>query len=103
MATILVEVVYARPDHQAIVQLELDSEATVQSAIIASGLLEAFPEIRLEEGRVGIWGLTTPLDAQLTNYDRVEIYRPLMADPKVVRRNRARQQTSKNKSSLDGN
>lgn len=98
MATIQVEVVYARTERQAIVPLVLDCEATVQSAIIASGLLKEFPEIQLGDCRVGIWGLPMPLDAKLANLDRVEIYRPLVVDPKVVRRNRARQQISRNKS-----
>ncbi len=89
MATICVEIVYALSDHQTIVQLQLKSKSTVRQAISASGILQAHPEIDLERTNVGIWSKSVTLDYGLLDGDRVEIYRPLIADPKVNRRRRA--------------
>jgi len=86
MPAISVEVVYALSDRQTIVPLRLDSTSTVRQAISASGILQAHPEIDLERASVGIWSRATTLDSELMNGDRIEIYRPLIADPKIVRR-----------------
>lgn len=89
MPAISVEVVYALSDRQTIVPLRLDSTSNVRQAISASGILRAHPEIELERVSVGIWSRATTLDSGLINGDRVEIYRPLIADPKITRRRRA--------------
>jgi hypothetical protein len=86
-----VEVAYGRPDEQALVSVQLPHGATAREAIQHSGLLERFPEIDLEKSRVGIFGRITTLDARLHGRDRVEIYRPLVADPREVRKRRAAQ------------
>ncbi len=86
---IKVEVAYARPDTQVILPLEVAPGTTVEQAIVASGILERFPEIDLGKNKVGIFGKLTKLATVLGEGDRVEIYRPLIADPKEVRRQRA--------------
>jgi len=89
MPAISVEVVYAYPDRQTIVQLQLKSASTVRQAIEASGILQAHPEIVLEQASIGIWSKQVTLEGGLLDGDRVEIYRPLIADPKAIRRRRA--------------
>ena len=84
-----VEVAYARPDEQVIIPLEVAADATVEEIIKASGILEKFPEIDLAKNKVGIFGKLSKLNATLRPGDRIEIYRPLIADPKEVRRKRA--------------
>ena len=86
---ISVEVCYALQDKQHRVTLKLDSGSTVQQALEASGLLEKHPEIDLKKNKFGIWNKLSKLDAALRDQDRVEIYRPLIADPKEVRKQRA--------------
>ena len=86
---IKVEVAYARADAQVIVPLELEEGATVEQAIEASGLLARFPEIELGKNKLGIFGKVTKPANALKEGDRVEIYRPLIADPKAVRKERA--------------
>ena len=93
-----VEVVYALPAEQAVVRLSLAAAATVEAAILQSGLLERYPEIRLVPLCVGIFGTITPLDARLRTGDRVEIYRPLTVDPKEARRRRVYLRAAKNRS-----
>lgn len=88
-APINVEVVYALPDVQVLMQVRLAEGATVEAAIRASGVLEAFPEIDLTQNKVGIFSKLVKLDEIVRDKDRVEIYRPLIADPKEVRRKRA--------------
>ena len=88
-ANINVEVVYALPEQQPILQIQLAEGATVEDAIRASGVLEAFPEIDLARNKVGIFSKLVKLDEPVRDKDRVEIYRPLIADPKEVRRKRA--------------
>ena len=84
-----VEVAYALPDVQMLVPLSVEEGATVETAIRQSGLLAKFPEINLVTAKVGIWNKASELTATLREKDRVEIYRPLIADPKEVRRKRA--------------
>lgn len=88
-AEIHVEVVYALPDRQALLNVRLAEGAMVEDAIRASGVLGAFPEIDLARNKVGIFSKLVKLDEKLRDRDRVEIYRPLIADPKEVRRKRA--------------
>ncbi len=86
---IKVEVAYAKPDMQVILSVEVPAGATAQTAVEASGILAEFPEIDLQKSRLGVFGKAIKVDQPLREKDRVEIYRPLIADPKEVRRNRA--------------
>lgn len=86
---ITVEVVYARPGEQALEQLHVPANATVEAVIRRSGLLERFPEIDLASNKVGVFGKVSALAATLNDGDRIEIYRPLIADPKEARKKRA--------------
>lgn len=88
-ADIRVEVAYALPHQQVLLQLGLPQGITVESAILQSGVLNQFPEIDLAKNKVGIFSKLVALNTVLRDRDRVEIYRPLMADPKEVRRQRA--------------
>lgn len=89
-ALLQIEVAYARPDEQVVLKVDLPQGARVADAIARSGLLARFPEIDLARNKVGIHARVVDLDDTLTSGDRVEIYRPLQADPKEVRRARAR-------------
>jgi hypothetical protein len=84
-----VEVVYATTDEQVLEQLVVPPDATIESVIRQSGLLERFPEIDLAVNKVGIFGKAAALKAGLHDGDRIEIYRPLIADPKEARKKRA--------------
>ena len=84
-----VEVVYARPDRQDVVPLALPAGSSLRQAIEASGLLAKHAEIDLGKTKFGIFGKLSKPDAILRDRDRVEIYRPLIADPKEVRKQRA--------------
>lgn len=86
---IQVEVAYARPDKQVLIVVVIEAGATAQDAIHRSGVLTHFPEINLDINKVGIFGKLGKLNAPLRDGDRVEIYRPLVADPKEMRRQRA--------------
>ncbi len=97
-----IEVVYALPDRQEVARLQLQEGATVQQAVEASGLLSKFPEIDLAKSKLGIYAKLTKLDAVLRDRDRVEIYRPLIADPKEVRKQRAAEGKVMKKGGGDG-
>jgi len=87
-----IEVIYALPHHQDVVMVRMPEGATVREALEASGLLLKYPEI--EPGgrnRLGIYNKLAQPDTVLRERDRVEIYRPLIADPKALRRQRARE------------
>lgn len=86
---ITVEIAYALPHQQLIIPVQVLSETTAEAAIKASGIMIKFPEIDLEKNQIGIFGKLTRLDTPLRHLDRVEIYRPLIADPKEVRKQRA--------------
>lgn len=85
----LVEVAYALPDQQVILPVQVPVQATAEQAIAASGVMNQFPEIDLEKQKIGIFSKIVPLTQVLQPRDRVEIYRPLIADPKAARRERA--------------
>ena len=87
--TIKIEVVYALPDQQKVVELTLPAGATVKQAVEASCLPAQHPEIDVAKGKFGIYSKLARLDTVLREKDRVEIYRPLIADPKEVRKQRA--------------
>ncbi len=86
---ILVEVAYAKEEEQIIIPLNVDAGTTLEQAIQLSGILEQFPEIDLAQHKTGIFGKIAKADTELREMDRVEIYRPLIADPKESRRKRA--------------
>lgn len=86
---ILVEVAYALPQQQLIIPLHVPEGTTAEQAVQRCGILEKFPEIDLGKNKLGIFGKLTKNDTVLRERDRVEIYRPLIADPKEVRRQRA--------------
>jgi len=86
---IKVEVAYPLPHRQESTPLQLAAGSTVQQAIEASGLLAKYPDIDLTKNKVGIYAKLAKLDTVLRDRDRVEIYRPLIADPKEVRKQRA--------------
>lgn len=86
---IRIEVAYATLHQQTILELEVSDDSRVQQAIELSGIKNHYPEIDLAKNKVGIFGKLTKLDAELHDGDRIEIYRPLIADPKEVRRKRA--------------
>jgi putative ubiquitin-RnfH superfamily antitoxin RatB of RatAB toxin-antitoxin module len=87
--TINIEVVYGTPAKQLILNLAISPDTTVEDAIFASNISQHFPEIDLSKNKVGIWNRTCKLTDTLKDGDRIEIYRPLIADPKEVRRLRA--------------
>ena len=83
-----IEVCYALPDQQTLIAGDLPEGATLQQALDASGILRRFPRIDLSTQKVGVFGKITALDAVLADHDRVEIYRPLLVDPKLSRQRR---------------
>lgn len=87
--TISIEITYALPDKQTLLSLNVTAKTTVQDAIEQSGILQLHSDIDLQTNRVGIWYKTTKLTTLLKAGDRIEIYRPLIADPKEVRKLRA--------------
>ena len=87
--TIHIEVVYGLPHKQKLLFLPVTLGTTVEQAIIESGILTLFPEIDLSANKVGIWNKVVTLSNVLQDNDRIEIYRPLIADPKEVRKRRA--------------
>jgi putative ubiquitin-RnfH superfamily antitoxin RatB of RatAB toxin-antitoxin module len=87
--TLHVEVAYALPEEQVILELDVDEGTTLEQAIQRSGILQQFPDIDMASAKVGIFGKISKPDTTLRDKDRVEIYRPLIADPKQVRKQRA--------------
>lgn len=86
---IYVELVYALPAEQILLKTEVPKGTTIAEAVKLSGILVKFPEIDLEKNKFGIFGKLSKADTVLREKDRVEIYRPLIADPKEIRRKRA--------------
>lgn len=87
--SINVEVAYALPEKQVIRAVNVDAGTTIGAAIVQSGIMMDFPDLELEDAHVGIFGKAAKMITVLADGDRVEIYRPLIADPKEVRRKRA--------------
>ena len=86
---IMIEVSYALPKKQVIIPVLVPKDISVKEGIKLSGILKKFEEIDLTFNQVGIFGKVTTLDKTLRDRDRIEIYRPLIADPKEIRRKRA--------------
>lgn len=87
--TIPIEVAYATPEKQVILTVQISPEANAEQAILTSGVLDQFPEIDLTTAKIGIFSKACKLNQALKPGDRVEIYRPLLIDPKEHRRQRA--------------
>jgi len=90
-----IEVIYALPDEQELITLDVDQGTTVEQAVKLSGVLEKYPDIDLSKNKLGIFGKATKADQELRDKDRIEIYRPLIADPKESRRKRAEKKEAK--------
>ncbi len=89
MSMIKVEVAYALPDKQSIVEVSIAHGATVEKVIELSNIQTLYPDIDLEKQKIGIWSRVAKLHDVVKDGDRIEIYRPLIADPKEVRKRRA--------------
>lgn len=89
MTRLRVEIVYATPERQECVHLELPAGTTAMAAVRASGLPERHPEIEPATARIGVFGRLAAPETVLADGDRVEIYRPLAVDPRLARRARA--------------
>lgn len=89
--TLSVQVCYASEGVQFLRDLQVDAGTTLEQAVRLSGVLDAAPEIDLDKMAVGIYSKKKTLDTVLREHDRVEIYRPLIADPKNARRRRKAQ------------
>lgn len=88
-----VAVAYATPSRQEVREISIAPGSTIEQAIRASGILERFPEIDLSRHAVGVFGEIVALSDPARDGDRIEIYRPLLADPKQARRLRAGSRT----------
>ena len=99
---ISIEVVYPLPDKQELFSVKLPVGATVRQAIEASGILQKHPEIDLGKNKLGIFAKLAKPDTEVRDRDRVEIYRPLIADPKEVRKQRAAEGKVMKKGSGEG-
>ncbi|MBK0001665.1 RnfH family protein [Erwinia sp. S38] len=95
MPDIAVEVVYALPEKQYLYSVKVPEGSTVEDAIKASGVLDLRSDIDLNENKVGIYSRPVKLHDEVQSGDRIEIYRPLIADPKELRRQRAERATKK--------
>jgi len=84
-----VEVAYALPERQTLLRLKVPVGTTAEQAVQRSGLLERYPELDLSASKLGVFAKVVPPQRELREGDRVEIYRPLLADPKAVRQKRA--------------
>ena len=85
----MIEVSYASTREQLIISIKVPRDINVKQAIEKSGIQKKFPEIDLDKNNVGIFGKQTTLEHSLKNKDRIEIYRPLIIDPKELRRKKA--------------
>src|SRR5580765_3762867 len=93
-----VSLAVAVPGRQEVIELELDPGATLADAIAAARLAERFPGVDFAAMRAGIWSRAAKLATVLRDGDRVELYRPLNADPKDMRRSRAVRPSSRSRS-----
>lgn len=84
-----IEVAYALPNKQTLLVVEVDKASTIKEAVLCSGILEKHPEIDISSTKIGIFGKLKKMTEVVREMDRIEIYRPLIADPKEVRKKRA--------------
>lgn len=100
--TIKVEVVYALPEKQQILSVNVAAGTLAFDAVIQSGIQKLFPDINVEEAKMGIFGKAIkPKEHVLSEGERVEIYRPLIADPKASRAARAEKAKANKAASVD--
>ena len=92
---ITVEVVYALAEQQSLLSLEVDGGCSAIEAVKLSGITELYPEINLDELKLGLFSKACSNEQLLKAGDRVEIYRPLVADPKEIRKRRAAEMAAK--------
>lgn len=97
MVKFAIQVVYALPEQILIVDCEVPAGTTVEQAIHLSGLAQKVPDLRLEEGWVGIYSKKIPLNHVLSVGDRIECYRSVSADPKIVRQKRVQKKLKSHK------
>ncbi|QKJ88275.1 RnfH family protein [Paramixta manurensis] len=95
MPDIAVEVVYALPEKQYLYRVTLPEGSSVEQAIKSSGILELRQDIDLNENKIGVYSRPVKLADIVRDGDRIEIYRPLVADPKELRRQRAERSAKK--------
>ena len=86
---LFIEVAYAKSEKQVIIPLQVAEGTLAKQAVEESGVLSRFPEIDLETAKIGVFGKACKLEKELQDGDRVEIYRPLLIDPKEQRRKKA--------------
>lgn len=96
-----VEVAYALPDEQKIIMLEVEPGTTAEQAVALSGIAEHFPGLEIAGAKLGIFGKAVKGSQELKLGERVEIYRPLLADPKAVRKERAAKAKEKRAAAKD--
>ncbi|KAB2837415.1 MAG: RnfH family protein [Burkholderiales bacterium] len=89
MSALNIQIAFALPSETTLIDLSVSAGSTVREAIERSGILARHPEIDLTSNKVGVFGKLVKLDTILHDRDRIEIYRPLLADPKEIRRQRA--------------
>jgi putative ubiquitin-RnfH superfamily antitoxin RatB of RatAB toxin-antitoxin module len=92
-----IQLCYALPERSVVIDLDIEAGCTLEEVISKSGVLAQFPEIDLNQNKVGIYGKLKPLDTMARDGDRIEIYRPLQADPMESRRRRAQHKTRSSK------
>lgn len=93
-----IEVIYALPHEQRVFKAVVKPDMQVEDIIRHSGILDVYPEIDLKTNKVGVFSRLVKLDATVHDSDRIEIYRPLVADPKEIRRRRAERMKNEGKS-----
>ena len=89
MASLNVEIVYAMPEKQTLLSFEVEEGTTLDQAIGLSGIQTHYPDLDFSEMKVGLFGKLTPRTHVMREKDRIELYRPLLADPKEIRKQRA--------------
>ncbi|MGY6772948.1 RnfH family protein [Gallibacterium anatis] len=94
VSNINVEIAYALPDHHFLKKIQVTAGSNLQAAILQSGVLQIYHDIDLRNNKVGIFGRLAKLTDIIQEGDRIEIYRPLLADPKEIRRKRAAEQAA---------
>jgi putative ubiquitin-RnfH superfamily antitoxin RatB of RatAB toxin-antitoxin module len=97
VSDINIEVTYALPEKQFLLSVKVAEGTTIEDAIIASGILTLRSDIDLKKNKVGIYSRPAKLGDVVQEGDRIEIYRPLIADPKELRRKRAEKSKENNK------
>ncbi|AXH64657.1 RnfH family protein [Providencia huaxiensis] len=98
MSELNIEVTYALPEKQFLLSVKVKEGSTIEEAILASGILALRDDIDLKKNKIGIYSRPAKLTDLVQDGDRVEIYRPLIADPKELRRKRAeKSKEAKNK------